>query len=53
MTKNRLEFDRKKIQQTLTLELDRNFTPTNINQNMYEFDRKYINKKIIKACEYD
>ena len=32
MTENWLEFDRKILQrQTLTLELDRNFTPTNIN----------------------
>ena len=33
MTKNRLEFDRKKNWQrwTLTLELDQNFTTTNIN----------------------
>ena len=32
MTKNQLEFDQKNSQrQTLTLELDRNFTPTNIN----------------------
>ena len=32
MTENWLEFDQKNLQQKiLTLELDRNFTPTNVN----------------------
>ena len=49
MTENRLEFDQKNSHRwTLTLELDQNFTPTNINlnldRNMDQFDQKYTNK---------